>query len=466
MSTLLPMWPQSKRRSRTLRRNGFIFVLCCLVFSLWKTDLLYDLKSSGFKITNHAGSRKSNSKAVLPCRTLPGADETLVILKTGATELQDRLPVHLKTTFRCYPHYIIVSDHAEAFQGETIRDVLGTSVSTEKLDAHADFGLYRRLRDSGRKALEISELSGSESQETNWSGNRGNRGWKVDKWKFLPMVNSTYYEFPQFRWYVFLEADTYVMWATLLQYLQALDSRKEYYLGNQMVIGEDVFAHGGSGFVVSNPAMKVMVDYYRQYKGELEAYTDWHWAGDCVLGMAFKKAKIPLTYAWPIIQEGYPGVVPYGKRNDASIPDPRKRLWCYPTASFHHVSPEMVEDLWEFEMQWLEKKGKDEKPWLRHKEFFEQYLLPRMRETSTDWDSENDLDQGLGLSLDECEAKCKATAECMQWSLEKNGGLCKIRNDPGLGKYKANVTSGWMYDRIVKFTQDQAPCGDEGWILK
>lgn len=27
--------------------------------------------------------------------------------------------------------------------------------------------------------------------------------------------------------------------------------------------------------------------------------------------------------------------------------------WCYPTVSYHHLSPDMIEDLWKFEQQWL-----------------------------------------------------------------------------------------------------------------
>lgn len=455
MSTILPLWPHSKRTSKKLRRNLLVLSTICIGLFLWKAGY--------FENSTASHSRRSLTGS-LPCRELPGANDTLVIVKTGATELQDRLPVHLHTTFRCYPHYIVVSDHEETYRGLQIRDALD-SVSEEKKAEHADFGLYRRLKQSGRKALEESELSGSESEETNWGGKRGNQGWKVDKWKFVPMVNNTYYDFPDFKWYLFIEADTYIMWATLLQYLNALDHTKNYYIGNQMVIGDDVFAHGGSGFVVSQSAMRVMTDYYATYKMELEAFTDWHWAGDCVLGMAFKKAKIPLTYAWPIFIEEYPGKVPYGKLKGASIPDPSKRLWCYPTVSYHHVNPEMVESLFEFEQDWMDTRPKSSEPFLRHKDIFQKYIMPRMKEIATDWDNENDADEGLGLSMEECEARCQASSVCLQWSLEANGGLCKTRQDPGLGKAKQNVTSGWMYDRIVKFA-DQPPCKNEGWILK
>lgn len=47
------------------------------------------------------------------CRNLAGADDVVVVLKTGATELLDKLPVHLDTTLRCYPHHLMFSDYEE-----------------------------------------------------------------------------------------------------------------------------------------------------------------------------------------------------------------------------------------------------------------------------------------------------------------------------------------------------------------
>ena len=63
----------------------------------------------------------------LPCQLLPGANDAVVIMKTGVTELQDRLPVHLDTTLTCPPNYVIFSDHEELYRGKwEIRDVLAS----------------------------------------------------------------------------------------------------------------------------------------------------------------------------------------------------------------------------------------------------------------------------------------------------------------------------------------------------
>jgi len=291
-------------------------------------------------------------KPHLLCRNLPGADETLVVLRTGATELQDRFPIHLSTTLKCYPHYMLFSDHEEVYKGEKITDALST-VTQDILSQHPDFELHRRLLESGREALLAKELSGSESEAIQWTGKADNPGWKLDKWKFLPMVNQTFHERPDMKWYLFVEADTYVLWASLLEYLAVLDHTKPVYTGSQMYIGDVVFAHGGSGFIVSRSAMRMVVEHYAVHKGELESFTDGHWAGDCVLGKAFRDAGVKFVDAWPIMQGDYPGTVPYAKPDGRPIADPTKRVWCYPTVSYHHLSPAVVEDLWHFEQDWI-----------------------------------------------------------------------------------------------------------------
>lgn len=50
------------------------------------------------------------------CIDLPGANSTLVVMKTGSTEIRDKLPIHFSTTFRCYPNYLIFSDLNERFE--------------------------------------------------------------------------------------------------------------------------------------------------------------------------------------------------------------------------------------------------------------------------------------------------------------------------------------------------------------
>lgn len=231
-----------------------------------------------------------------------------------------------------------------------------------------------------------------------------------------------------------------------------------------MYIGDVVFAHGGSGFMVSQPAMRLVLDQYATHKAEIEAYTDGHWAGDCVLGKVFSEAGVHFSDAWPIIQGDYPGIVAYARPDGRPIADPNKRVWCYPTVSYHHVSPDIVEDLWLFEQQWLASRNNDEAKFLRHKDMFDQYILPRMITDLDDWDNESDGDESEEKSFEDCRARCEVTSDCKQYSLSSDG-ICRLRVDPRFGKAYLGSRSGWLYDRLLQFERDMPPCGDEGWML-
>lgn len=59
------------------------------------------------------------------------------------------------------------------------------------------------------------------------------------------MVNKTLHEYPDKKWYIFVEPDTWVFWQTMLVYLSRLDWTKPYYLGGQILIGDVEFGQGG-----------------------------------------------------------------------------------------------------------------------------------------------------------------------------------------------------------------------------
>lgn len=338
---------------RLPQKSAFLVAsaLCLLVFWLWNrssvepeppltwsTDMDQDIAGG------HAASSPPND---LPCRHLPGADDVLVVLKTGSTEFEDKLPIHLNTTLRCYPHYLIFSDYAETYAGVPVLDAL-EFVSPALKDSHQDFGLYRRLQQGGgRAALLPRERSGPISRHPGPLGKQQNPGWKLDKWKFLPMVNRTLHEHPDKKWYVFVETDTYVLWQTLLAYLRALDWTQPHYVGGQIWIADVLFAHGGAGFVVSRPALQQVVAMFAADQVGWEEYTNDQWAGDCVLGKAFQDAGAPLTEAWPIWQGDDIGFMNYARDDNAH------RLWCRPSVSYHHMSPLAVEEMWLFEQEWI-----------------------------------------------------------------------------------------------------------------
>lgn len=392
------------------------------------------------------------------CQGLPGANDTVVVLKTGSTELEDKLPVHLKTTLSCYENHLIFSDLAERYQDEIILDALEEVDPTIKA-THPDFALYRQLRESGRASLEPSQLSGPRSlPPDDTTGKASNPGWKLDKWKFLPMIRKTLQGYPDKKWYVFVETDTYILWSTLLNYLAALDSSKPHYIGNQMQIGDILFAHGGSGFVISRPALEMAVAQYTENKAHWEDFTANHWAGDCVLGKVLKDSGISVVWAWPIWQGANFGDLDYERV------DYGHTLWCAPTISYHHLTPPVVEDLWAFEQDWISRRRGNGSLTLRHHDIYAGYILPRILTPKSDWDNYSFDDKGTVSSLEDCRELCNSEPSCVQYSLDHGSSICFTSSQPRYGEASLGIQSGWISGRMTGFYDKPRSCVDEGWI--
>jgi hypothetical protein len=189
---LLPTLAMFRNRRLFLRFVAAGLCLGCLLFWTFSpTSSSLHLATSGI-----------STPRSLPCHSLPGTKETLFILRIGATEIADRLPAHISSSLRCFPNHVVFSDFEERSQDENVLDAL-EFVDPQIIANNQGFELYRRVQRDGRAGLAPSELSGSEAQALSDSGHAEIPGWKLDKWKFVPMVNRTLYEFPDMEWYVF-----------------------------------------------------------------------------------------------------------------------------------------------------------------------------------------------------------------------------------------------------------------------
>lgn len=277
------------------------------------------------------------------CNYIHGMEDILVVMKTGVTEVREKVPVHINTTLKCVPHYVIFSDYEEEIAGVRTYDVL-RSVSNETKQANLDFGIYNRLHDQGREGL----LAADWRDEANGPfGKPGNPGWKLDKWKFVPMMNEALQVRPNAKWYVFIEADSYMVWPNLVAWLSRLDHKKPYYLGAPMQIGNILFAYGGSGIILSNPAMQMVSKHRAGQSTELEKFTADNWAGDCVLGKVLHDAGVRLLWSWPMLQTARVWELDHFAEGYGRKP------WCYPAISYHHMDTQDIEVMWHFDQEWF-----------------------------------------------------------------------------------------------------------------
>jgi len=389
------------------------------------------------------------------CPQLPGMEDALVVLKTGVTEALEKIPVQIRTSLQCVSHYVIFSDYEEQIAGVQTYDVLRTIKDEIRLQ-NPDFEIYNRVQRSGRDGLNSTDFPIAVNGAF---GQTNNPGWELDKWKFLPMVDRALQIRPDAKWYVFMEADTYLIWPNLAAWLARLDSTKPQYIGNPVQINDIIFAHGGSGIVLSSPAMHLVSDHYSSYGEEINNFTTEQWAGDLVLGKVLADVGVTLSWSWPMLHGGMPWDFDYF--GDAF----HKRIWCYPAISYHHANATEVEQLWQFSQEWFQNENR----LLLHSDVFRDFILPQIMAPRDDWDnmsfqkraSEEDQ-RPFVKSIAECESRCRDDGGCKQFSFEH--GKCAMSNSIKRGVRGQGIRSGWMIDRTIGLVDHYGPCRKPNWL--
>lgn len=290
----------------------------------------------------------------------------MLMLKTGATEIYSKLPTHFLTTFTCVPSFQVYSDLSQTFANVPIHDVIAP-VSSNLRENHPDFTLYNDLQKWQREGQDLGKLKGDD-------------GWNLDKWKFLPMLHHAYETAPpETEWFVMIEADTALSWLNLLPWLQTMDPSQPHYLGSPNLIGSLQFAHGGSGIVISRGAMDILeeartdvgVEYYDT---QWEKATARSCCGDAMVAEALLAVNIPLTGAWPLIQGETIGSIDYRLDN-----------WCKVPATWHHVSSIQVDAHWQFQVEWAQQHGWNT-PFL-YRDIFEKFVAQHVGVNRTKWNN-------------------------------------------------------------------------------
>ncbi|KAF2623566.1 glycosyltransferase family 31 protein [Macroventuria anomochaeta] len=443
-------WVDFRRKNRTVFTA---LIICFLFFHLCRRSTI-------------STNIPSQHRSTLYCPQNLIAKEVLVVLRTGATEVLEKLPVHLDTTLRCIPNYAIYSDYEEDIEGSHIHDVFD-ELSQDLKESVPDFELYHRLKMKGRDGLSID---GTEHDGSGPSGLLDNPGWKLDKFKFLPMIDKALRHSPQAKWFVFVELDTYLMWGNLLDYLSKFDAEIPHYIGK-------------------------VTEHWRAHMVEYNQYTIEQWAGDMVLGKALKDVLIPLLWAFPHFQGDPVSTL------DHNITKINRQPWCYPVITYHHMPEDEIRSLWEFEQEWQRMHPRDVP--LRHANVFKGYIHPYLSKERTEWDnysvnpefSKHALKDGEAhTSFEACRSACESNAMCLQFSYRTSMCLvssevrlgrratlqcseystaaskCDKTEERGLGMGEGSldaVRSGWMVDRLAKYVSamDQT-CNDHmGWII-
>lgn len=118
-----------------------------------------------------------------------------IVMKTGAGE-RAKTKAHLENVSSCITNLLVFSDVEETLGGgHRAFDILADLAPLYNKDG--DFAAY-----SAQKKAHLEGSSVEYSAE----------GWKLDRYKFLPMVDKAHQMRPKADWYVFIEADVYYFW--------------------------------------------------------------------------------------------------------------------------------------------------------------------------------------------------------------------------------------------------------------
>lgn len=273
-----------------------------------------------------------------------GSEDVLLILKTGATVLWKRLPIHLSTTLspeRINPNNTVIYSEVDARIGNhTVIDIL--SQFPQSVKDSANFELYHAIRewDGANYYIEHTGLPGDDE------GPPG--GWRLDKYKFLPLIQHAGTHWPKAKWYLYTEDDTYMFLPNVLLYLSAYDHRQSHWLGG---LGEKLgttFAHGGSGFALSRAAWE---QSFGRGGGDLvtkyQRFVDEACCGDYALGKLLNDYGVQFGenggdegWSW-----GFNGL-PHWKIEFSEA------NWCKPVLTWHHAHNRDIARYYELEQSW------------------------------------------------------------------------------------------------------------------
>lgn len=403
--------------------------------------------------------------------------KSVVVLKTGASVLFDRLPIQLLHAQNALhpqihlsgqptylgPQFLIYSDADMQLGPFAVRDAL-SNVSS----------FVRNEKDFSERYNKLHDLlsSGDDLRASGFE-----EGWGLDKWKFLYMWEDAYRRNPHAEWYVGYEADTYVLWQSLFKFLATQDPAREQLFGCPSILirNQELFANGGCPYVISGALMRATYGKDPHFATKFDHEVKVSCCGDAELSIALRKSATT-----PVRQLSEAGHRFQGERPREILFDSDN--WCQPVLSFHHLKPEEVQWLSKIESDIRQNKSNDQT--VLYADVFDR-ILPHslataLEEASTGgnqsnavvlnptqehWEAFSSNDRGVERGkrageAQECKKQCLDSTECTAWfwikvTDEDADGDCYLLDGAvKIGKpYEGagSRTSGWVGERITRF---------------
>ncbi|KAF4626569.1 hypothetical protein G7Y89_g11592 [Cudoniella acicularis] len=376
------------------------------------------------------------------CSLFSGLERVVITVKTGATESLKRIPTQLQTSLRCAPHVYVFSDMAQMIGETQVYDALDT-IPTEVTEGNSDFDIYRKQQELGDPAKVPSVLRDFKDPRNP----EALAAWTLDKYKSLHVVEKAWALQPDMDWYFHIDADTYVIWSSLISWIQRLDAQKESFIGSLSYIVGKPFAHGGSGLLLSNAATRNLVVTHNGTAASWDYKMHENCCGDWVLAQVLNDYGIKLMNSWPTLNGETPDTIPFASDH-----------WCQPVVTLHHITPTEAERFGKFEQRRENKSAP-----VLYAEIFKDLLFDTIPDELADWDNMA-KDEAVSniTSVEGCIEACANNSDCFQslytgdeCSLgTKNFRFGEKHAPEGNKKWQ----SSWNRTRIAAWVSKQTPC--------
>jgi hypothetical protein len=392
---------------------------------------------------------QNGSTAADLCSSFPRhlLSDIQVTAKTGIGE-RHSLEGLLSSYGSCISNLLIVSDATDDVQGQHIHDILA-DLPTSYAQNNSDWSAYEAQRQTIAVGNEVS---------------KSHEAWKLDRFKFLPMVEYAYAKNSNAEWYVFIETDTYVFWDVLFRVLEKLDSDERHYLGTAVPGAHDRwFAYGGAVIVLSKGLLRDLpLEGEQRLSIKYETMVRDDCCGDAVLAYVFHaELGVRLQNMYPTFSGEMPQWLWVTRDN-----------WCTPLLSLHHLNTDTLSSLWHWERCQLTTG-------LEQPITFAALLawgLPLVGTdgslTKTHWDNGADVQQAEGSLTHEsstiCFQACESDPHCLQASHTK--GICHFADRLRIGQAVGeDFESFWDAIKLQQLGWQAgdnalASCSDINWL--
>lgn len=266
--------------------------------------------------------------------------------------------------------------------------------------------------------------------------------------QFMPSLEHVWKQMPGRKWYVMQDDDTFILRPSLYRFLEHLDPSKELYLGNAVGDYKGRFAHGGSSFVLSNGAMRQLLNKNPALVSK--AYTaslDEIW-GDKLVATTLMKAGIYLSERYRHFFNGEPPLITKISAD---------RL-CSPILSFHGLAqPEQMKDVGRTFAE-INKPVFWRDLWRIYGQPVDAFDTMSMRVNQDHVGRQDDPNMSRAVeTADKCVAACDSlNQQCLAWTWDSQTQMCSMSPWVIVGDKPEGRSSGL---NVKEVTRLDSQCG-------